>query len=175
MKENNIVVNNSKGYGYNYASLSDIAIQGFEIPKMKTGTDNNKEYVYYYDKDLKEWIRGSEIVIPENIVNKDGKNKMNSAQLYGAAVSYARRYTTLLALQLACDDDKNLESKPEERTDMITKGQKEVITANYKLIVNELMARGIANDKQLNNLTREAASELCELVTKRMTTDEPGN
>ena len=34
-----IVANTSKAYGYNYASLSDIANQGFSIPKMKTGTD----------------------------------------------------------------------------------------------------------------------------------------
>ena len=47
--EKNIVVNDSKAYGYNYASLSDIAKQGFKIPKMKTGTETEKEYVYYYD------------------------------------------------------------------------------------------------------------------------------
>lgn len=113
--KNNIVKNSSKGYGYNYASLSDIANQGFEIPKMITRCDeiNHKEYVYYYNKELKEWLRGAEIVVPENVVNKDGKKKMNSAQLYGSALTYARRYTTLMALQLACDDDKNIENSEE--------------------------------------------------------------
>ena len=65
-KKQNIVATESKAYGYNYASLSDIAKQGFTIPKMKTATDTNgKDYVYYYDTELKEWIRGSEIIIPE--------------------------------------------------------------------------------------------------------------
>lgn len=115
-KETKVVKNTSKAYGYNYASLGDIANQGYEIPKMKTGTEysmgaeQSKEFVYYYDKDLNEWIRGAEIVVPENIISKDGKNKMNSAQLYGSALTYARRYTTLMALSLCCDDDKNLEA-----------------------------------------------------------------
>lgn len=109
-KETKVVKNTSKAYGYNYASLGDIANQGYEIPKMKTGTEDLKEFVYYYDKDLNEWIRGAEIVVPENIISKDGKNKMNSAQLYGSALTYARRYTTLMALSLCCDDDKNLEA-----------------------------------------------------------------
>lgn len=110
-KKENIVANTSKAYGYNYASLGDIALQGFKIPKMKTGTEEGREYVYYFDTDLKEWIRGAEIVVPENIVSRDGKNKMNSAQLYGSALTYARRYTTLMALSLVCDEDKKLEAE----------------------------------------------------------------
>lgn len=107
-----IVANTSKAYGYNYASLSDIANQGFTIPKMKTGTDGEKEYVYYYDAELKEWVRGAEIVVPE-------MKGSNSAQRYGSAITYARRYTTLLALSLACDDDKKIETQEPnaEKTD----------------------------------------------------------
>ena len=111
-----IVKNDSQGYGYNYASLSDIAKQGFEIPKMKTESDDlGNEYVCYLDGN--EWIRGAKVVVPENIVNKEGKNKMNAAQLYGSALTYARRYTTLMALSLVCEDDKNLENtEPEKAT-----------------------------------------------------------
>lgn len=108
MSEKNIVANTSKAYGYNYASLSDIANQGFILPKMKTGTENGKEYVYYYDKDLNEWIRGAEIVVPE-------MKGSNSAQRYGSAITYARRYTCHLALQIACDDDKKLETQEPEK------------------------------------------------------------
>lgn len=103
-KKDNIVANRSKAYGYSYASLGDIAQQGFVIPKMKTGTEEGREYVFYYDAELKEWIRGAEIVIP----NQKG---MNEAQMYGSAMTYARRYTTLMALSLACDDDKKLEAQ----------------------------------------------------------------
>lgn len=103
-KENNIVVNSSKAYGYNYASLGDIAMQGFKIPKMKTGTDNNKDYVYYYDTELNEWVRGAEIVIPE-------MKGSNSAQRYGASITYARRVTAIMCLGLATAEDCELETK----------------------------------------------------------------
>ena len=104
-KENKVVVNSSQGYGYSYASLGDIAKQGFTLPKMKTGTEGEREYIFYYDAELKDWVRGAEIVVPDS-------KGMNKAQLYGSALTYARRYTALLSLQLACDDDKELESKP---------------------------------------------------------------
>ena len=119
-QNNNIVKAESKASKYNYASLSDIAKQGYQIPMMKTETCevNGKEYVYYLDTNINEWIRGAEIVVPSPILNRDGKPAMNEAQLYGSALTYARRYTTMMALCLACDDDKNLEdNEPVYATD----------------------------------------------------------
>ena len=103
----NVVKNDSKGYGYNYASLSDIAKQGYKIPRMKVINNENTDYVYYFDEELKEWEQGARVVLPSNI-GKETKG-MNEAQLYGSALTYARRYTTLMALGLACDDDKKIE------------------------------------------------------------------
>ena len=136
-KETKVVKNTSKAYGYNYASLGDIANQGYEIPKMKTGTEDSKEFVYYFDKDLNEWIRGAEIVVPENIISKDGKNMMNSAQLYGSALTYARRYTTLMALSLCCDDDKNLEATMPKEEKQKSGIFDEPIQHNVKDMANE--------------------------------------
>ena len=107
-----VVKNESSAKSYNYASLADIVKQGYELPKMKTGTENNKEYVFY--KDGEDWIRGAEIVLPENIVSRDGKRVLNSAQLYGAALTFARRYTTLMALCLTTDDDVDIEVGEEQ-------------------------------------------------------------
>ena len=101
----NIVKNNTEGYGYNYSSLADIVKQGYTLPKMKTGTEENIEYIYYYDAEVKEWIRGARVVVPDT--------KMNKAQLYGSALTYARRYTALMALQLACTDDETIEDTDE--------------------------------------------------------------
>ena len=81
-----IIKTDSKAYGYNYASLTDIVRQGYELPKMKTGTEDGKEYVYYYDVDLKEWIRGAQVVIPQL---KGG----NASQQYGAALTSKIRYS----------------------------------------------------------------------------------
>ena len=127
-KETKVVKNISKAYGYNYASLGDIAKQGFEIPKMKTGSEDGKEYVYCYDAELKEWIRGAEIVVP-NMKN------MNEAQRYGSALTYARRYSVLMQLGLVCDDDKKLETQePEKKKSGIFD---EPIHTNIKDMANE--------------------------------------
>ena len=117
-----IVSNASQGYGYNYAALSDIAMQGYEIPKMKTGTEGEREYVYYFDKDVKEWVRGAEIVLPDS-------KGMNKAQLYGSALTYARRYTTLMALSLACEDDKKIEAL---KADGTKKTEADVTISKYE-------------------------------------------
>lgn len=102
IKKPKVIRNTSQGYGYKYASMADIALQGYEIPLMKTGTEEGKEYVYWKDGD--EWLRGAQIVIPAS-------KGMNEAQLYGSALTYARRYTTLMANCLATDDDVNIEKE----------------------------------------------------------------
>lgn len=97
-----IVNKSTEGYGYSYASLADIARQGYDIPLMKTGTENDKEYVYW--KEGEEWLRGAQIVVPQS-------KGMNDAQLYGSALTYARRYTTLMANCLATNDDEQIEKE----------------------------------------------------------------
>ena len=120
-----IIKNNTEGYGYNYASLADIAEQGVEIPKMKTGTEEGREYVYYWDSELKDWIRGAGVIVPEN-------KGMNKAQLYASAITYARRVTVQLAKGIACSDDIVIEDTDESgETKQGKKGPK---TASQKQI-----------------------------------------
>jgi hypothetical protein len=110
-EQKKIVKNTSKAgsgnYGYNYASLADIAEQGFEIPKMRVRPvfNPNGEFVADYLEffDGKEWHLGSRIIDAE-------LKGMNPMQSRGSAETYARRYTTLMALQLAGQDDKEVEN-----------------------------------------------------------------
>lgn len=100
-----IIKNASKGYGYNYASLADMARQGVEIPKMTTKLIDGFEYVFY--KDGEDWLQGARVV-----VEFEAKG-MNSAQAYGSSLTYARRYTVALANGIATDDDDAVEmAKP---------------------------------------------------------------
>lgn len=101
MEDNQLVSNSSKAYGYNYASLGDIALQGFKIPEMRIKPTEFGEFVEYKDANG-EWQTGARVVIP-------AMKGSNEAQCYGSALTYARRYTTLMAHGLACDDDKKLE------------------------------------------------------------------
>lgn len=161
--ENNILKNTSDGYGYKYVSLSGIAEQGYTIPKMKVGTDehNLKDYVYYYDDELKEWTRGAQIVVPENIITKEGKEKLNSAQRYGSALTYARRYTALMALQLVCEDDKQIENG--EEIQFITEKQMNLIQSKYGDKLAELL-----KNLQLNDLSEMPKSKASEIISKIM-------
>lgn len=140
-----IIKTESKAYGYNYASLTDIVKQGFELPKMKTGTENEKEYVYYYDKEIKEWIRGAEIVVPQ-------MKSMNAAQQYGSALTYARRYTTLMALSLTSGDDSNLETT-EKVFDEPNK--KDLVNEFTKLYSNEEQSKILNGYKILSAMDLE--------------------
>lgn len=100
-----IIKNASKGYGYNYASLADMARQEVNIPQMTTKLVDGVEYVYY--KDGEDWLQGARVV-----VEFEAKG-MNSAQAYGSALTYARRYTVALANGIATDDDDAVEmAKP---------------------------------------------------------------
>lgn len=111
-KNSQIVRNTSKAgdgrFGYNYASLADIADQGFTIPKMRIKPIFNQmgelvgEWLEYQDEEG-EWQLGSRIIEAE-------LKNMNPMQSRGSAETYARRYTTQLALGIAGQDDKQVES-----------------------------------------------------------------
>lgn len=96
-----IVKNESKAYGYNYASLADIVNQGFTLPVMETRNIDGETYMGWLD-DKGTWHQGAPLVVPE-------MKGMNAAQAMGSALTYARRYTAQMALGLACDDDAKLE------------------------------------------------------------------
>ena len=98
-----IVKNADKAYGYNYTSLASLAAAGVDIPKMRTATYDGKEYVEYLDE-AGEWQRGAAVVTPE-------MKGMNAAQAYGSALTYARRYTVMMAKSVACTDDQLLETQ----------------------------------------------------------------
>ena len=163
---NNIVQNNSKGYGYNYASLADLALHleknGKKIPQMRMAveyTPDGKrfEFIEYLDEKQNTWTRGATIVIP------DGKG-MNAAQLYASGVTYARRVTLQLAESLATTDDslvEDIDDKGERKTAQTaekapkrTKKQ-EVITSEVEKQMAEvaemrkqMFAEDLATDEQ---------------------------
>lgn len=100
-----IVKNASKGYNYKYSNLADLARAGVEIMPMKTERVDGYEYVFA--KVGNEWIQGARVV-------ELTTNGMNPAQAYGAALTYARRYTVQLIQAIACDDDDALEAHTAE-------------------------------------------------------------
>lgn len=136
-----LVGNKSSGYNYKYTSLGDLVIAGVELPPMRVAVLVDGEQTPVLDKDgnpieyieakmplgnVFEWVRGARIVIPSG-------NKMNEAQAYGSALTYARRYTALTVLGIACDDDNKIEvhSKEESEEQQLENMKKDLI-ALYK-------------------------------------------
>ena len=111
-EDSQIIKATSKGYNYNYASLADIARAGKTIPKMRIKPTPDGDYIEYLDNsgEQPEWHIGAKIVIPQMA-------KSNDAQMYGAAVTYARRVTAQLALSLVCSDDDKVEAHTKEDAD----------------------------------------------------------
>lgn len=119
-KKVTLVGNKSSGYNYKYTSLGDLVLAGVELPPMRvavlvdgeqTPIMANGQPVEYVEAYIgNEWQRGARIVIPSG-------NKMNEAQLYGSALTYARRYTALTLLGIACDDDNKIEIRTKEEAE----------------------------------------------------------
>ena len=97
-----VVKNASQAFGYTYTSLADLAKAGINIPKMRVKPTEQGEYIEYWDG--AEWQLGAKIVVPQ-------MKGSNEAQTYGSALTYARRYTVMLAESVACDDDSKLEKQ----------------------------------------------------------------
>lgn len=174
---NKVITNKSRGYDFNYASLADIVNEGYNLPVMKTGTEDGREYVFWlmnHPMNISEngvltdegceWVRGAEIIIPESPKNKFGKDKMNAAQLYGTALTYARRYTAMMALGLASEDDEAVErgDDPQEEKKEETKQVKLATKTQIEKIKSLLNEEQVA--KMLEYYKVKAIEEL-PLVT----------
>lgn len=153
---NQIVKNASKAYGYNYASLADIVNQGFKLPKMTTRVIEGETFVFWYDEELKEWLQGAPLVVPE-------MKGMNAAQAMGSALTYARRYTAQMALGLACDDDAKLEK---------TQSSHVVIDHAGPLNTHKVYSKGIDFDKVKANVAEINNTEALEGYWKALNLTE---
>ena len=99
---------NKNGYNYKYADLAGIhaMLADAKISYwQETVSENGKDYIFTHivDDESGEELRsgrGSEIVEAQEI-----NGKVNPPQAMGSSISYSRRYSLLLILGLATEDD----------------------------------------------------------------------
>jgi len=96
---------NKEGYGYCYTDLAEIhryleRINARYIQKIER--IDGDDYIFtkvYINDEWQDWLQGC------RVVNATLSGKSNPAQEQGSALTYARRYSLLMAFGLATDDD----------------------------------------------------------------------
>lgn len=146
--------------------------------------NNNMKYYQYIDR-----IDGDDYIMTVKII--DGKEQAplrgsrvvdatlfgtdNPAQKQGSALTYARRYSLLMAFGLATeDDDAQSLSKPKTNTKvpLATDKQKEMIKSLYDMEEIKLQLITLKKSK-LSDLTIKEASDL--ISKKKQEQENPGN
>lgn len=175
-----ILGNKSDGYKYKYTSLSDIVLAGYALPPMRIATLTNNagdpvvvngapvEYIEVLRMSSQEWLKGARVVIPKQAEGAKDNKTMNDAQLYGSAITYARRYTAMMLFGIACDDDDKLEIKTKADAEaQELAGMKEELEELYKkaggkAFENWLKERGGLEYKTFGKLKAELLKQITD-------------
>lgn len=179
MEEKNIkttVSKNKKGYGYKYTDLAQIHeyLENINAKYIQiTKRVENDDYVMtkrcFDDKWEEEWLQGCKVV---DAVLSGVKNP---AQEQGSALTYARRYSLLMAFGLATDDDdaqslgkRKTKSKEEEELmfiylDRMRRLETETDTPHEKIIEYFKMD----SDADMNLKQLKEAVQILEIKKKK--------
>ena len=161
------IAKKSEGYGYRYTELADINkycedndIRYYQ--EVETNEINQKDYIITYIQkgDVVEKHRGCQIVE----ARLSGIN--NPVQAYGSSLTYCRRYSLLMALGLATEDDDGASLSE------MTKEQAEKYTINFgkhkgKLLLDLVKEENPYIDWLLNNSNNQEVLKAIELLTGR--------
>lgn len=143
---------NKEGYGYKYTDLAQIHeyleknnMQYIQKIERMDGDDYIFTKRYIEGKWEEEWLQGCRVV--QAILQ--GKN--NPAQEQGSALTYARRYSLLMAFGLATEDDdaQSLNKQPAQQNNY----------KNYNKVISDDRAEAFENwcnslfitEEQINN------------------------
>lgn len=163
----NTIAKKSEGYGYKYTELADINKYCMEndityYQEVETNEINQKDYIVTYITRGEETTkhRGCQIVE----ARLSGIN--NPVQAYGSSLTYCRRYSLLMALGLATEDDDGASLSE------MTKEQAEKYTINFgkhkgKLLIDLIKEENPYIDWLLNNSNNQEILKAIELLTGR--------
>lgn len=165
----NIVNKNKEGYGYKYTDISEI---------HRYLEQNNMSYYQYIERiDTDDYIMTVKIIDGKEqpairgsrVVNATLSGIKNPAQEQGSALTYARRYSLLMAFGLATDDDDAqslsmpiINSKEEAANYMLTFGK----YANKKLSEVPQSYLNWLIDNSKDDTIKTACDYLIEHTTK---------
>jgi hypothetical protein len=170
------IAKRTEGYGYKYTELADINRYCEEnniryYQEIETSEINQKDYIITYlvkDKEV-EKHRGCQIV------EATLQGIKNPVQEYGSSLTYCRRYSLLMALGLATEDD---DAQSLTINKEATKEDAKKWTFNFGKHKGKTMQEVIKEDNQyvswyLNNKANEYDMKCYELLTgKKLPSEE---
>lgn len=170
------IAKKTEGYGYKYTELADInkycednGIRYYQ--EVETSEINQEDYIItYIEKDGKvEKHRGCKIV---NAVLQGIKNPV---QEYGSSLTYCRRYSLLMALGLATEDDDGASLTIKKEA---TKEEATQWTFSFGKYKGQTMSEVLKEDNQyvqwyINNKASEYDKKCYELLSgEKLPTEE---
>lgn len=173
----------SQGYGYKYTELSaihdELEKQGITYWQETKWDEHAKaDYIWthlkYGDSDLEEPRRGVKVIDTVG-------GGMNAAQAQGSGVTYARRYSLLMALGWATEDDDaasagnapKQSAKPAKPWDRYKASSDKAPSEKQLSLIKHLLAEGGANEQGVATYmakitTSAAASKAIESLKARL-------
>lgn len=169
----------SSGYGYNYTTIAQIhealEKQGCSYYQF-IETQEGEDYIFtvpIINGEEKPPRRGCKVVVAP-VKGKDGKDKTNPAQAYGSGLTYARRYSLLMAFGLATtDDDAQTFDNAEE---LATYAQRKAFAD--KCSRHGWLASEILNELGVTQWSETTAKDIekgYEIIRKRLADEKGGN
>ena len=150
-----LIKKNAQGYGYTYTDLAEIT---------KTLDESGIEYYQYIEP-----VDGTDYIM--TVIVKDGKEsepirgcrvveaklsgKSNPVQEYGAALTYCRRYSLLMAFGMATTDD-----------DAACLTQKTITKKERQILINLCESKGYVVDRIFPNGLDLTADQYAEAVKR---------
>ena len=156
---------NGKSYSYQYVDIAQIhdyleSINAKYIQQIKRidGDDYIMTKRCFEDKWEDDWLQGSKVV-DATLFGTD-----NPAQKQGSALTYARRYSLLMAVGLATeDDDAQSLSKEKKENKIVSKATEKQLEYIKNLEVDLVGLCNYYKIDKLEDLTVEQASEVIRL------------
>lgn len=148
-----ILNKNTEGYGYKYTDIAEIHRYLEEnnmryYQEIETNEINGQDYIMTY-----RFINGKWEEKPKRgckVVDATLQGIKNPAQEQGSALTYARRYSLLMAFGLATDDDDGA-SLTKTKEDITTKEQAEQYKINFGKHKGKTIKELVENEKDYCN------------------------
>ena len=137
---------NKNGYGYKYTDLAEIHNYLESVNsryRQKVERIDGDDYIFtkriINDVEEDEWLQGC------RVVQATLSGKSNPAQEQGSALTYARRYSLLMAFGLATEDDDAESLTKKKKDEEITNKKEWQVTETNTDLVTDVEAKSIYN------------------------------